>query len=128
MFIRAFGTRSPSILHRTRPLTRYITTKQAMETIKSTIAENFGGPAYSLAKPEHQFSLSETPDQSGKVAVVTGGSEGIGTVLQGYTEQSNVSVVDEFINLIVAQRTYEANSKIVKASDEMYQQANNLTR
>ena len=78
MFIRAFGTRSPSILHRTRPLTRYITTKQAMETIKSTIAENFGGPAYSLAKPEHQFSLSETPDQSGKVAVVTGGSEGIG--------------------------------------------------
>jgi NAD(P)-dependent dehydrogenase (short-subunit alcohol dehydrogenase family) len=49
-----------------------------MEAIKSTIAENFGGPAHSLAKPEHQFSLEETPDQSGKVAVVTGGSEGIG--------------------------------------------------
>jgi NAD(P)-dependent dehydrogenase (short-subunit alcohol dehydrogenase family) len=50
----------------------------AMEAIKSTIAENFGGVAHSVAKPEHQFSLEETPDQSGKVAVITGGSEGIG--------------------------------------------------
>jgi flagellar basal-body rod protein FlgG len=57
-----------------------------------------------------------------------GGQEGLGTLLQGYTEQSNVSVVEEFINLIVAQRTYEANSKVVKAADEMYQQINNLTR
>ena len=45
-----------------------------------------------------------------------GGAEGLGSVLQGYTEGSNVSVVNEFINLIVAQRTYEANSKVVKAS------------
>jgi flagellar basal-body rod protein FlgG len=57
-----------------------------------------------------------------------GGQEGLGTVQQGYTEQSNVSVVEEFINLIVAQRAYEANSKVVKAADEMYQQINNLTR
>ena len=49
-----------------------------MDTIKSTIAENVGGKAHGLAKPEHQFSLEETPDQSGKVAVVTGGSQGIG--------------------------------------------------
>jgi flagellar basal-body rod protein FlgG len=57
-----------------------------------------------------------------------GGQEGLGTLLQGYVEQSNVSVVEEFINLIVAQRGYEANSKVVKAADEMYQQINNLTR
>ena len=57
-----------------------------------------------------------------------GGQEGIGTLLQGYQEQSNVSVVEEFINLIVSQRAYEANSKVVKAADEMYQQVNNLTR
>lgn len=49
-----------------------------MEAIESTIAENFGGAAHSAANPEHQFSLEETPDQSGKVAVITGGSEGIG--------------------------------------------------
>jgi flagellar basal-body rod protein FlgG len=46
--------------------------------------------------------------------------------MQGYVEQSNVSVVDEFINMITAQRAYEANSKVVKAADEMYQQVNNL--
>lgn len=59
---------------------------------------------------------------------VPGGQQGLGTLLQGYTEQSNVSVVDEFVNLIVSQRAYEANSKVVKAADEMYQQMNNLTR
>lgn len=48
-----------------------------METIKNTIVENFGGAA-SLASSGNQFSLSEVPDLSGKVAVVTGGSEGIG--------------------------------------------------
>ena len=57
-----------------------------------------------------------------------GGQEGLGTLLQGYTEQSNVSVVDEFVNLIISQRAYEANSKVVKAADEMYQEMNNLTR
>ena len=57
-----------------------------------------------------------------------GGQEGLGTLLQGYTEQSNVSVVDEFVNLIVSQRAYEANSKVVKAADEMYQDIDNLTR
>ena len=55
-----------------------------------------------------------------------GGQDGFGSLLQGYTEQSNVSIVQEFINLIVAQRAYEANSKVVKAADEMYQQGNNL--
>jgi flagellar basal-body rod protein FlgG len=62
------------------------------------------------------------------VAGNPGGQEGLGTLLQGYTEQSNVSVVDEFVNLIVSQRAYEANSKVVKAADEMYQSMNNLTR
>jgi flagellar basal-body rod protein FlgG len=72
-------------------------------------------------------SLYSPTDASGQPVVGNpGGAEGMGTVLQGYTEQSNVSVVDEFINLIVAQRTYEANSKVVKASDEMYQNVNNL--
>jgi flagellar basal-body rod protein FlgG len=55
-----------------------------------------------------------------------GGQEGIGTLLQGYVEGSNVSVVQEFINLIVSQRAYEANSKVVKAADDMYSEVNNL--
>ena len=59
---------------------------------------------------------------------VAGGSEGMGSLLQGYTEGSNVSVVNEFINMITSQRAYEANSKVVKAADEMYQMVNNITR
>ena len=57
-----------------------------------------------------------------------GGAEGLGALQQGYSEQSNVSVVQEFVNLIVSQRAYEANSKVVKAADEMYQQTNNLVQ
>src|SRR6185312_12759476 len=72
-------------------------------------------------------SLFAPTDASGAAIVGTpGGAEGVGTILQGYIEQSNVSVVDEFINMITAQRAYEANSKVVKAADEMYQQVNNL--
>lgn len=49
-------------------------------------------------------------------------------VVQGYLEGSNVQVVDEMVNLIVAQRAYEMNSKAIQASDEMLQQANSLRR
>jgi flagellar basal-body rod protein FlgG len=57
-----------------------------------------------------------------------GGQEGLGSLMQGYVEGSNVSIVEEFINMIVAQRSYEASSKVVKAADEMYQQVNNITQ
>jgi flagellar basal-body rod protein FlgG len=68
-------------------------------------------------------------DASGDPTIASaGGPEGLGTLLQGYVEQSNVSVVTEFINMIVAQRSYEANSKVIKAADEMYQDVNNLTQ
>jgi flagellar basal-body rod protein FlgG len=87
----------------------------------------------SFANPAGLNSLGRTlytpTDASGEPALGNpGGTEGNGTLLQGYVEQSNVSVVEEFINLIVSQRAYEANSKVVKAADEMYQQVNNLTR
>jgi flagellar basal-body rod protein FlgG len=74
-------------------------------------------------------NLYAPTDASGDPTLGTpGGQEGLGSVLQGYVEQSNVSVVEEFINLIVAQRGYEANSKVVQAADNMYQQVNNLSR
>jgi len=47
-------------------------------------------------------------------------------IRQGYLESSNVQAVDEIVNLIVAQRAYEMNSKVITATDEMLQQANNL--
>jgi NAD(P)-dependent dehydrogenase (short-subunit alcohol dehydrogenase family) len=56
-------------------------TTSTMQAVKNTIAENLGktiSGAHSLAPKDQQFSLEEVPDLSGKVAVVTGGSEGIG--------------------------------------------------
>ena len=57
-----------------------------------------------------------------------GGSEGLGAIEQGMLEESNVNVVEEFIQMIMAQRSYEANSRVVRAADEMYQQLNTLGR
>ncbi len=53
---------------------------------------------------------------------------GFGSLAQGYLELSNVKVVEEMVNLIVAQRAYEVNSKAVQTSDEMMQLSNNLRR
>ena len=49
-------------------------------------------------------------------------------MVQGYLEGSNVQVADEMVNLIVAQRAYEMNSKAITTTDEMMQTANNLKR
>jgi flagellar basal-body rod protein FlgG len=57
-----------------------------------------------------------------------GGADGLGTLQQNSLEQSNVSVVEQFVDMIVAQRSYEANSRVVKAADEMMQQLNQLTQ
>lgn len=87
---------------------------------------NFANPAGLSSMGGNLYAPT---DASGDPVLGTpGGQEGIGSLLQGYVEQSNVSVVEEFINLIVSQRAYEANSKVVKAADEMYQQVNGLGR
>ena len=56
-----------------------------------------------------------------------GGPEGLGTLQQGYLENSNVDVVTEFVQMVLAQRAYESNSKVIKAADDMYSQVNNMT-
>lgn len=48
-------------------------------------------------------------------------ADGLGTIMQGYLEASNVNVTEELINMIEAQRSYELNSRGVKTSDEMLQ-------
>ena len=66
---------------------------------------------------------------SGQPVIGTpGGSEGLGTLQQGMLEQSNVSVVNQFVAMILAQRSYESNSRVVKAADEMLQQLNQLAQ
>ena len=56
------------------------------------------------------------------------GENGFGNLQQGYLEMSNVKVVEEMVNMIVAQRAYEVNSKAVQAADEMMGWSNNLRR
>jgi flagellar basal-body rod protein FlgG len=67
-------------------------------------------------------------DASGEPIEGSPGTEGLGNVLQGFLESSNVRLVDEMVNLIVAQRAYEANSKAIQTSDEMLAMANTLKR
>lgn len=69
----------------------------------------------------------ETP-ASGPPIIGTAGTDGFGELQQGYLESSNVDVVEEMVNMIVAQRAYEINSKTVKTVEEMLQMANNLKR
>jgi flagellar basal-body rod protein FlgG len=56
------------------------------------------------------------------------GTLGMGAITQGFLEMSNVSVVEEMVNLIAGQRAYEVSSKAIQASDEMLQLANNVKR
>jgi len=65
---------------------------------------------------------------SGDATPGTPGQDGLGTLLQGFVESSNVNVVEEMIGLITSQRAYEINSRAIKTADEMMQTANNLIR
>ena len=65
---------------------------------------------------------------SGEASIVDPGLDGTGTLSQGFLELSNVNVVDEMVNMIVAQRAYEVNSKSIQSSDNMLQTAVNIIR
>jgi flagellar basal-body rod protein FlgG len=79
---------------------------------------NFINPA-GLESIGDNLSL-ETP-ASGQPNTATPGSAGFGTLMQGYLELSNVNAVEEISSLIVAQRAYEMNARVITAADEMLQ-------
>jgi flagellar basal-body rod protein FlgG len=56
------------------------------------------------------------------------GQNGAGTLAQGYLESSNVNLIEEMVNLVIAQRAYEVSSKVVMASDQMLGLSNGLYR
>jgi flagellar basal-body rod protein FlgG len=64
-------------------------------------------------------NLFKETGASGQATVGTPGSNGIGGINQGYTEGSNVNVVEELVNMISAQRMYETNSKVITTADRM---------
>lgn len=73
-------------------------------------------------------NLFTQSDASGDPVVSTPGEEGAGTIIQKYTESSNVQIVEEMVNMISAQRAFEIISKSIQVSEEMMQVANNLKR
>jgi flagellar basal-body rod protein FlgG len=78
-------------------------------------------------KPIGNNLYSSTAD-SGDAIIGNPGEEGLGGLSQGFLESSNVNLVNEMVNLILAQRAYEINSKVIQASDEMLTLSNNMRR
>jgi flagellar basal-body rod protein FlgG len=78
----------------------------------------FLNPAGLESKGENLYT--ET-DSSGAPNLLNPGLDGAGILSQGYTEASNVNVVEELVNMIATQRAYEINSKAIQSSDQMLQ-------
>jgi len=85
----------------------------------------FINPAGLLAKGN---SLFVETDASGAPIVAVPGEEGLGSIVQGALEMSNVQVVDEMVNMIEAQRAYEASSKAIQTADDLLAIANSMKK
>jgi flagellar basal-body rod protein FlgG len=73
-------------------------------------------------------NLFRPTEGSGDPQEVTPGEDGAGTLLNNYLESSNVSLVEEMVNMIIGQRAYEANSKSIQTADSMLDTVNSLKR
>ncbi|HVK62482.1 MAG TPA: flagellar basal-body rod protein FlgG [Bdellovibrionales bacterium] len=93
------------------------------QTIGQIELVNFVNPAGLKALGKNVFvpSASSGLPQQGQP-----GQNGLGQVAQSQLEGSNVNIVDEMVNMITAQRSYETNSKVIQASDQMLQYMNQL--
>lgn len=73
-------------------------------------------------------SLYRPSERSGEAIYGRPGEDGVGTLIQGSVEASNVNLVEEMVDLMVAQRAYESSVKVIQASDEMLAMSNNLRK
>jgi flagellar basal-body rod protein FlgG len=99
--------------------------QQASQQVGTIELANFQNPSGLQARGGNIFVATTA---SGDPQTGVPGTDGLGTLAQGFIEDSNVSVVEEMVNMILGQRAYEANSKVIRAADEMLQQINNLPR
>ncbi len=97
----------------------------ALTDIGTLALVRFSNPQGLLAQGDNLYRSS---DASGEAIAGRPGEDGVGALAQGYLEGSNVKLVDEMVNLMVGQRVYEANVKVVQASDEMLGMVNGLRR
>ncbi len=71
-------------------------------------------------------NLFVTSDSTGDAETGTPGDTGFGTIAQGFLESSNVNMAEELVKMILAQRAFEVNSRVIQAGDEMLQTAANI--
>lgn len=100
------------------------TTGEVTELGQITLVD-FVNPAGLAPKGENIYLATEI---SGDAVEGTAGLDGMGNIRQGMLEMSNVALVNEMVNLITAQRAYEANSKSIQTTDTMLQTVNQLKR
>jgi flagellar basal-body rod protein FlgG len=98
---------------------------QVSQTVGNLTLTRFANPAGLDAIGQNLFRETVS---SGSATSSTPGQDGAGTLRQGMLEMSNVSVVEELVNMIVGQRAYEINSKAITTADEMMQTASQLKR
>lgn len=84
---------------------------------------NFINPAGLKALGKNVYAPSGS---SGQPQAGTPGQQGFGQIASNQLEGSNVNIVEEMVNMITAQRSYETNSKVIQASDQMLQYMNQL--
>lgn len=95
------------------------------QTIGAIQLAQFQNPAGLAGRGQNLLSSTTA---SGDPLTGAPGEVGLGMIRQGLLEQSNVNVVEEMVNMIVAQRAYEVNSRALRVADDMLQQVNNLVR
>ena len=95
----------------------------AAQTIGTIALANFVNPAGLDPKGQNLYAESTA---SGQPNSGTPGADGMGSLMQGYVETSNVNVVQELVSMIQTQRAYEMNSKAIQTSDQMLQKLGQL--
>ena len=100
-----------------------MTNSAAVQNAGTLTLANFINPAG--LEPRGQNLYAETAASGGPVAGAAG-SNGLGPLMQGYVETSNVNVVQELVTMIQTQRDYEMNSKAIQTADQMLQKLGQL--
>ena len=81
-----------------------------------------------LTKAGETYDKTTEADNSGRVDATVPGDDGVATLMSGYIEASNVDLAKEFAEMIMTQRGFQANSKMITVSDEMLSELVNMKR
>lgn len=73
-------------------------------------------------------SIFTVPEDYTGLVLSTPGQEGAGEIVQGFLEMSNVSLIDEMSNIVLAQRAYQLNARMIQTADQLLETINNLRR